>query len=199
MSRFQAQIPTAVALGLLIGWFLPVSAHADLSEPRVGPYVKAGVNIGEPDLDAGGVDAEVGGGVSVGGGYFFTPWIAAQLDFDYLGGSDLEVGSNDVGEADYWAITVNTKGYPMAAIQPENYPNWLQPYALFGIGGGEFETELNNANDVEDGTFIARFGLGTDFLVHENIGTYVEGGYHVASEDRLDGVGIFTLGAFYRF
>ncbi len=46
---------------------------------------------------------------------------------------------------------------------------------------------------------MAGFGTGVDFLLHENDATYMEGGYHAASEDDLNEVGIFTLDACYRF
>jgi hypothetical protein len=197
-SFFAALLGTALTGGL-VGSAAPVRAQERGVEPDLtGFYVNLGANIGAPEFD-GPLDGEVGGGVAFGGGYRVTPWLAAELEFDLLAGSDVEVGGSDVGDAQYWAITANVKGYPFSAFEKDVIPAWIQPYARFGMGGGEIEVDFDGLGEEEDGTFVARFGGGIDFLIHRHWGAYVDGGFHVASEDDLDGVGIFTVGAFYRF
>jgi len=195
--RFAAFLAAFVAGAVLVS---PADVRADGVQPdQTGAYLNLGANIGAPDFDFAGVDGKVGGGVAFGAGYRMTKWLAAELEFDLLAGSDVKVNGSKIGDAQYWAITGNVKAYPFQAFETDVIPAWIQPYGRFGMGGGEIEIDFDNAGTRDQGTFVARFGGGIDFLLDRHWALYMDGGYHATSEDDLDGVGIFTLGAFYRF
>lgn len=168
----------------------------------VGPYAQLGVTIGVIDFDGSpNIDVEAGGGVSITGGFRFLSWLSGEANFTYVGGGDAEIGNTEIGEAEFFAFTFGPKFFPFAAIQQDVIPEFVQPYALVAIGGGEFEIDARNrfGGDVEESTFIARFIFGTDFWITDHIGAYVEGGYHAAADDDIDGAGVFTFGGQYRF
>ena len=165
-----------------------------------GPYVQFGVSVGQIDFDRrfGGRNADnnASGGFTMTGGYRFLPWISGEFNFTYLGGGNVEVGSQKVGDGSFFAFTFGPKIYPLGAFPVEAIPEIIQPYALIQIGGGEFEIDHTN---FDESAFVARFILGMDIWATDNVGFFVEGGGHASSESDVDGVGIFTVGAQYRF
>lgn len=196
---------TRPAMGLVAGLLLvlavasPAAAQGLFSgnirgNDYTGPYAQFGVAVGQIDFD--GADSDAGGGFTMTGGYRILPWLAGEANFTFLGGGDVEVGNNDVGDGQFFAFTFGPKIYPLAAFGATGIPNFFQPYGLVGIGGGEFEIDDTN---YDESAFIARFIVGADLWATDNIGFFVEGGGHVTDEDEVDGVGIFTLGAQYRF
>ena len=162
-----------------------------------GAYGQLGVAVGEINFDAHDADSDVSGGFILGGGYRFLPWLAAEGNFTYLGGGDVEFHNNEVGDGPFFSFTFGPKLYPLGFFKTEDVPHIFQPYALIGIGGGQVDIEHTNVD--EEGLFVSRFILGFDVWATDHIGLFVEGGGHVGSEDDLEGVGIFTLGAQYRF
>jgi hypothetical protein len=165
-----------------------------------GPYLQAGITIGVIDFDGGNVDVDAGGGISLTGGYRIFPWLSGEANFTYVGGGDVEVGNTDVGDAEFFAFTFGPKVYPFSIPREKVVPDFVDPYVLIGLGGGEYEIDGSNGfRDKEDGTFIARFILGTDFWFTEHFGAYLEGGYHAAADNDIDGTGVFTFGGQYRF
>ena len=196
-----------VYAGLMAALFLfsvqPISAGAQaFDETKIrgydytGVYGQFGVAVGEINFDDSDIESDVSGGFTLGGGYRFLPWLAADANFTYLGGGDVEIGNNDVGDGEFFAFTVGPKLYPLGFFKTDDVPHIFQPYALIGIGGGEFEIDDTS---VEEDSFLARFILGFDVWATEHFGLFVEGGGFAASEDDLEGVGIFTLGGQYRF
>lgn len=163
-----------------------------------GPYAQFGITIGVIDYD-GSIDVEAGGGFSMTGGYRFLPWLSGEANVTYVGGGDAELGNNNIGDAEFFAFTFGPKFYPMAAVEGDVLPEFLQPYALVAIGGGEFELDFDGGGDSDKSTFIARFIFGMDLWITDHIGTYIEGGYHAAADDDIDGAGVFTFGGQYRF
>lgn len=161
-----------------------------------GPYAQFGVSVGQIDFDGSNIDNNASGGFTLTGGYRILPWLAGEANFTYLGGGSVERGSMDIGDGSFFAFTFGPKFFPLGAFKVEGVPDVLQPYALFGIGGGRFE--IDNTN-FEKSAFIARFILGVDVWATDHLGFFVEGGGHVTDEDDVDGVGIFTVGAQYRF
>jgi len=164
-----------------------------------GFYAQFGITIGGIDYD-GPSDIDAGGGVSMTGGYRILPWLSAEANFTYVGGADAEFRNNNSGEANYFAFTVGPKFYPMAAFDQEIIPEFIQPYGLLAIGGGEFEIDgIRGSRGHKKSSFITRFIFGVDFWITDHVGTYVEGGYHAAADDDIDGTGVFTFGGQYRF
>ena len=151
-----------------------------------GAYLQAGAAVGE--VNARGDSDDASGGFTLTGGYRILPWLAADGNFTYLGNGDDE----------FFSFTFGPKVYPLGMFKVEAIPSFIQPYGLIGLGGGQFDTDgFRGVN--EKGSFIARFILGTDFWVTDHFGLFVEGGGHAASENHVNGAGIFTVGGQYRF
>ncbi len=161
-----------------------------------GPYGQFGVAIGQINFDDSDIENDVSGGFTLGGGYRFLPWLAADGNFTYLAGDiDIDGVSGDFdGEA--FGFTFGPKFYPLGLAKVEGIPDNIQPYATIGIGGGEAEIDDTS---VEEDYFLARFILGIDFWMTDHVGLFVEGGGFATSENDLEGVGIFTVGGQYRF
>jgi hypothetical protein len=156
-----------------------------------GPYLQFGVSVGEID------EADTGGGFTMTGGYRVLPWLSAEGNFTYLGGGDADGTSR---EASYFGFSFGPKIYPLGLFEDQPIPEIFQPYGLIAIGGGEYDIDDGD----EESTFVARFIFGFDLWMTDNIGAFMEGGYHVFDGDELngndiDGMGIFTVGAQYRF
>ncbi len=205
----RTAIARHVYAGLMATLFLvtiqPIAARAQVfDESKIrgydytGAYGQLGVAVGEINFDLpGSEDSDASGGFILGGGYRFLPWLAAEGNFTYLGGGDVEISGNEIGEAQFFSFTFGPKLYPLGFFKAEGIPHIFQPYALIGIGGGEVDIEHTNID--EESMFVSRFILGFDVWATDHIGLFVEGGGHVGSEDDLEGVGIFTLGGQYRF
>ena len=165
----------------------------------VGPYGQFGFSIGQVNFDDIGpldVDSEASGGFTLTGGYRFLPWLSAEANFSFLGGNDnVEIGNRDF-DSQLWSFFFGPKFYPLGLLEDPGLPDAVQPYALVQIGGGE--GEIDDVGDEED-SFVARFILGFDIWMTDNVGLFVEGGGWVVEEDAIDGAGIFTFGGQYRF
>lgn len=206
MRRIENQILASAAsaamflLGLAAG---PSAAQSDFfNESKItgydykGAYGQFGVSIGQINFDSSNIENDVAGGFTIGGGYRFLPWLAADGNFSYLAG-DVEIdgfGGDFDGEA--WGFTVGPKFYPLGLAKVQGIPNYFQPYATIGIGGGQ--AEIDDTSFDED-YFLARFILGFDLWMTNHFGLFVEGGGFATSEDDVEGAGLFTLGGQYRF
>ncbi|MEZ4333047.1 MAG: outer membrane beta-barrel protein [Myxococcota bacterium] len=203
-SAARAASGVAAVLTLLLPLLLAGARSASAQElfsgnirgnEYTGPYAQFGVAVGRIDFD-GNVDSDASGGFTMTGGYRLLPWLAGEANFTFLGGGDVEIGNNNVGDGQFFAFTFGPKFYPLGALDARGVPKFFQPYALVGIGGGRFEIDDTN---YDESAFISRFILGVDLWATDNIGLFVEGGGHVTDEDDVDGVGIFTFGGQYRF
>jgi opacity protein-like surface antigen len=159
-----------------------------------GVYAKGGLSIGFPNEPANNFKPKPGAAVAFGGGYRFNPWIAAELDMNVTAGSDLRGVKDDLL---IFAFTMNLKTYPLADTGDDLLPAWVQPYILFGFGGGVVDAD--DAGD--ESSFMMRFNLGSEFMVWDNIGLFFDTGYMVIEngDSQLDGTGQMVVGALYRF
>jgi hypothetical protein len=160
----------------------------------LGPYAKLGLAIGFPDENHRLPDVDPGAGLDFAGGWRLTPWLAAEFDMNFIAGADVKNTSHDLS---VFAATFNAKAYPLGALDAESVPfTAVQPYLLFGIGGGEVRLDHSHKS-----TFMARFGGGLDWWINEGWGAYFDLGYIVIEKGRtgLDGEGLLMLGAMYRF
>jgi hypothetical protein len=160
----------------------------------LGPYAKLGLAIGFPNENHRLPDVDPGAGLDFAGGWRVTPWLAAELDMNFIAGADVAHTNHDLS---VFAATVNVKAYPLGALDADQVPfTAVQPYLLFGIGGGE--VRLHHSHK---GSFLARFGGGVDWWISESWGAYFDLGYVVVEKDRtgLDGEGLMMLGAMFRF
>ncbi|MCP4038622.1 MAG: porin family protein [bacterium] len=160
-----------------------------------GLYAKLGLAIGFPDEDyPGSVDIDPGAAVAFGGGYRWNRWVATEIDFNVIAGADVEGVSDDLT---IFAFTVNVKGYPLAGLDKDAFPQWIQPYGLFGMGGGE--ADLGDFGD--ESSFMVRFNVGADFMIWDHFGLFVDTGYLIITENdtALNGEGQLIMGGTYRF
>jgi len=193
--------------GLMAALFLftvqPIAARAqtfDESKIRgydyTGAYGQFGVAIGQINFDDSDIENDVSGGFTLGGGYRFLPWLAADANFTFLAG-DVEIdGSSKDFDGQAFGFTFGPKIYPLGLAKVEEIPDFIQPYATIGIGGGE--AEIDDTSFEED-YFLARFILGVDVWATDHFGLFVEGGGFATSDNDIEGAGIFTVGGQYRF
>jgi len=167
-----------------------------------GPYGQLGVAVGRADYDDVGnfdVDSDASGGFTLTGGYRILPWLAAEANFTFLAGDDNVEVANVEADSQYFAFTFGPKIYPLGAFETEAIPHFVQPYGLVQIGGGEGEIDGPGNGSLDESLFVARFIVGFDVWATDHVGLFIEGGGHVVDEDDVQGIGIFTFGAQYRF
>jgi hypothetical protein len=186
-----------------------ITAHASVAQTSAagkkairgydfeGPYLQFGVSIGQIDFDGGNVDNNASGGFTMTGGYRLLPWLSGEANFTYMGGGSVEVGRFNIGDGRFFAFTFGPKFYPLGAFKVEAIPESIQPYGLVQFGGGRFD--VDNSSRWDNSGFIARFIIGFDVWATDHLGFFVEGGGHATNADRVDGVGVFTVGGQYRF
>lgn len=196
----------ALAASALLSAAAPVSAQVELFDSGsirgyeyTGAYVQFGPSVGQINFDGGNTDSEASGGVTLSGGYRINSWLAADANFGFLGGGDVDVNNINVGEGQYWAITVGPKLYPLGALKAEGIAHFIQPYGLVGLGGGQLDLRDSNFPYNSKDAFFARFILGVDLWATDHFGFFVEGGGLASSEDDLEGIGTFNFGGQYRF
>ena len=182
----------------------PIAAQGGASQSGIrgydykGAYGQFGFAIGQINFDDSDIENDVSGGFTLGGGYRFLPWLAADGNFTFMAG-DIEI-DNFAGDFDgqAFAFTFGPKFYPLGLFKTEVIPHFIQPYGTIGIGGGEFDID-GRSRFHDRSAFIARFILGVDVWATDHFGFFVEGGGHAADEDDVEGVGLFTIGGQYRF
>ncbi len=190
---------SAALLCLLAG---PIAAQSSPSSETgtqdydyAGAYGQLGVDVGAINFDHSSSTAS--GGVSVTGGYRFLSWLAAEGNFTYMGGGDVERHGDNVGKPEFYAFTFGPKFYPLGLAEAGGDLHSAQPYASIGIGGARFDAGDSTIDS--EGSFVARFLLGFDIWATDHIGFFVEGGGYAASEEDVEGVGLLTFGGQYRF
>lgn len=201
-------------LVVLLIFVLPLgSAHAESESlyARTGYYLQAGAAAGFFDAQESGVAFDPAFGSSVTVGYRINAYISGEIDFTYISDSDtddftkldrLKLGEDDDTKTmKEYEVSFNLKGYPFGYFEVSSIPDWVQPYARIGIGFGE-----DKVGYLDETRFLLRFGTGLDFLITDQVGVYVDGGYTVITspvreknESILDGRGHLGFGAFFRF
>jgi hypothetical protein len=188
-----------------------VEVEAESLYDYIGPYLQAGVAVGFFDAHKGSVDFDPGIGFAVSAGYRVNAYLAGQMDLTYIFEADtddfLKVEGIDFGESDktktleHYEVTINLKGYPLGYYEVSEVPDWVQPYAKFGFGFAE--AKLGPVDEVR---FLLRFGAGLDFMINDQFGVYLDGGYSVITQTvregnktLLDGHGQLGLGGVIRF
>jgi len=174
------------------GSAFPLSEGDPTTYDWKGAYGKLGLSIGVPNQATGVADVDAGAAVAFAGGYRFNRWLALEVDMNITAGHDVE-GSND--DAVIFAFTINSKTYPLA--ESALFPEWVQPYFLFGFGGGS----VDGGGNGDESSFMMRFNVGSEFMLWDHFGLFAEGGYLTIddAETGLDGTGQIILGGVYRF
>ena len=175
------ELPTAVAAA-------PVMAEVE--EPSPGYfYIGAGGIFAIENFHC---DVDHAWGYEIRAGRRFNDWIAAEVEWEHpiskFDDADKVDGFGRLnGDVSAWAITANARFYPIHGR--------VQPYALIGAGYGQADLP----HDQNDG-FVARFGLGVEFLITDNFGLYTGADYLLGTGQLSDYDWIpIAFGAFYNF
>ena len=204
MERMKKELASLVCASVLLGassmafagaYGEPVKAEESPAAPPaavVEPepetafwYVQAGANFSVENFDVGGHDN--GWGYNLRAGRRLCDMFAAEVQWEHIPG-DFEGNGFDV---DTWALTANGRFYPIKGR--------VEPFALVGIGYEDGRVHSFNGAPDPDG-FAARFGLGLDVLVTDNIGLSAEVDYllETGSGPDIDQIPM-SLNVFYRF
>lgn len=127
-------------------------------------------------------------------------WAARTGDYTKLDGID-DAETDSSKNLKSFEITFNLKGYPLGYFEVPQIPDWVQPFARIGFGFGETEV-----GSLDEARFLIRFGGGVDFLIFDQLGVYLDGGYTVVTNTTinskgtiLDGQGQIRAGVLVRF
>jgi opacity protein-like surface antigen len=163
---------TGLCVALLL--LLPGSAAAEADYARPGPYLGVGGTYAfrwvpgdfDDDLGLGAtVRADNTFGLNTRVGYRASRWLAAELEYEWLDGFDVEVEGDGGFTLASHAVTANGKLL---------YPGWgrFQPWLLVGVGVSIYEAQdrsgLANGLDSTSVGFAARMGFGLDAYLTEN-------------------------------
>lgn len=161
-----------------------------VAAPPVGYwYLGAGALFSIENFDC---DTDNAWGYNIRGGRRINDYVAVEAEWEHpVSNFD---DSNKVdgfgrlnGDVEAWNLTANGKVYPITGR--------FQPYALVGAGYGQADLPHD-----DNGGFIARFGLGLDVLITDNIGVDAEVGYVLGTGALSDYDQIpISLGVFYNF
>jgi opacity protein-like surface antigen len=209
----------ALVLGLIVGSTTVQAEWFDESAIRgyddfTGPYARFGIAIGQVNLDEdevgdaldvvdGNLDSDVSAGFTMAGGYRIFPWLAVDANFVFLTGKDnIEAsadGNSFEGDLQSFVFTFGPKVFPLALVDLDAVPHYVQPYVSIGIGGGEVEADFGGGFDTKKDGFAARFIVGFDVWATDNVGFYFEGGGFLIDSKFIEGAGEFGFGGQYRF
>jgi hypothetical protein len=176
---------------LLVALAGPARSEQGPDFARKGAYLGAGFALGINNFDKpSNINVDAGFGFDAWGGYRFHPYLAAELQVEYLNGFEFDVqGPNPSGQA--VTFTGNLKVYVLKGR--------AQPFLLAGAGLGWEEFELDGRKEGET-AFAARFGGGFDYYFSENWVLQFAPTYVLQTGDLEGGDYIsITLGAQYRF
>ncbi|HYB98864.1 MAG TPA: porin family protein [Candidatus Limnocylindrales bacterium] len=178
--------------------------EAKYGEP--GGYIEVGgsyvVQVFDEDAGIKGVpldDTDNTGGYEIRAGYRVNNWLGIEAEWEQFlhfknvnlrdTGCTVDCGAN----LDMWSLMMNAKFFPLRGR--------FQPYGIVGIGvaKAEFETSLPIGKQDEHG-FAARFGVGVDVYITEQIGLAFEADYILPTGDAHEfDVIPFSGSIFYRF
>lgn len=102
---------------------------------------------------------------------------AAELQFEWIDGFDIRGTSGDV---DGYAVTANGRAF----LVPGS--GRIQPFALVGIGWGEYEVEHDNRFNLRRDDFVARFGGGLELYLTDYVAFTFDANYLLGTGDVSD-------------
>jgi opacity protein-like surface antigen len=137
-------------------------------------------------------------GLGVRAGYRFLPHLAAEAQFQWFSGADVEldVKANKANaiQVETLTFTANLKAYLLTGR--------IQPFLLTGVGVMHLDADdkMNIGIKTSGDAFVARFGGGLDFYINDHFAFVVDGGYLLptGSLDNLNQV-VWSVGLQYRF
>jgi opacity protein-like surface antigen len=134
-------------------------------------------------------------------GYRLLPVLGLELGGEWLNdfttkyATDSQPGDNVFGDTSWvqgdrasgtvlWNVSANAKGYILTGR--------FQPYGLIGLGYGQAKTAPVASTSIIDRGFVARFGIGTDLMVSEEVGLNLAASYLLPT-GKLSDFDYFTL------
>ena len=202
----MSQITVVFSVVLLAA--APVAAQ-DSGFSRPGPYLGVGGSVGfytelEDDLEETAAalgyilsaDVDHPLGVNLRAGYRVEPWLAAEVEWEYLSDADIELEGIAFAEVRTWAFTGNLKIFP---IQTR-----LQPFVLVGVGAlrQRMKDSLGFGYDESETVAAGRFGGGLDFYLTDSVVLSLDATYLLPAGDLNGADGDYVSigwGAQYRF
>jgi len=166
---------------------LPLAATAENDFGRGGVYVRGGVAAAFDLTSLLGEFVDTGVGLGLAGGYRVNEWLAVEGQYHWLGHTSIETTSVEITR---WDTTANVRA---------SLSGRFQPYALIGVGYGNYEQSLGSAS-ASAGGFVAQFGGGLDVYITRHVAVYAEGSYMMATGDiDLFDYAVLGAGAMWRF
>ena len=153
---------------------------------RSGAYVGLAISGGIPAFDGGqmftidtntsaDVNEEPSVGLNARVGWRFLPWLATELQYEWMNEFNVETRSQECAKAKAQVLTGNIK-----LLAPYHA---FHPYALAGVGAGRYESETRTIplpgglscspnpgkhSSQRDWELAARFGLGFDIYLNDH-------------------------------
>ena len=184
---------------LLTASILAASLASGAAFAQVGPYV--GASVGQSNYSS---DSCIGQcdktdiGFKIFGGYMFTPYIGAELDYGWYGTAKIAVVEQGI------PINAEAKADGYSGFLVGQYP--IDNFRIFGkLGFARLNTTITaNAPGVRfdnnDASFEFAWGIGGTYMFDKNLGVraeYEARKYKVESES--DTLGLFSIGVQYHF
>ena len=132
-------------------------------------------------------------GFNLAAGLRIAPWLAGEVQFEWLDGMDPHPANTTKPGGVNWATTFNARAYPLGDFFMEGR---IQPYLLAGLGASSFRTVRGR----EVG-FATRWGVGVDTYVTDEIALTVGASYlwSIGSPVRDLNYVSLSWGVMYRF
>jgi opacity protein-like surface antigen len=164
-----------VVLALRPGFAAEADEEADPA--RTGPYAGLGLVYGAPVFDLEASEQRVGGGslgdspsfgLDLRGGYRFHPHFAAEGNFQWVSGMEIEQAGQELGDVSPWTLTANMKAFILTGT--------FQPYVVGGVGILHVKGDESVDLALPDSTtgFTGRIGGGADYYLRPDIVLNVE-------------------------
>ena len=171
---------TSIILSLLI-LFTTTSALAESINGRFGLTGKLGALVPLKDSDISGIDFETSTGFTGGGGviYGFGNNLAAELEVSHTPSMDVEIGGNEVAEAELTDISFGIVYRLMTA-------NRLVPY----IGGGVDAIRGDISDSKLDWTVGGHARAGVDYFLYRRVALNADMRYIFAAKSDIEQNGV---------
>jgi hypothetical protein len=108
-------------------------------------------------------------------------WVGFEVHYEWLEGFEAKVDGLDIGKADGWALTLDLKLYPLAALE-DKLPataKRFHPFTTVGLGYLTLDTFD------EEWDFAARLGGGLEVYLTRNIALNVDATYVLPMSDSI--------------
>jgi OOP family OmpA-OmpF porin len=185
---------------LLTASVLAASLASGAAFAQVGPYVGASVGQSNYSINCSGTCDKTDIGFKIFGGYMFTPYLGAELDYGWYGTAKINTtyqGKNPVLEA-------NSDGYSGFFIA--QYP--IDNFRVFGkLGFARLNTTLDGCITGQpqcvnnnDASFNFAWGVGGTWMFNKQVGLraeYEARKFNYENSDQT--LGFWSLGVQYHF